>query len=772
VLFDESALRQPVFLEMVPNQDLHNTGFPDMIIVSHPDFITQAERLADFRRTNDGFDVLVVEPQQIYNEFSSGMQDPTAIRDFVRMIYLRAAGDSLKYPHYILLFGDGSYDPLDRLHDNTNFIPTWQTTNSHTPTSSFVSDDYFVLLDDGEGPNVAGSVDAGIGRLPATTSAEATVLVDKIMRYNNPTDLLPPQSNPVPGVISNFGDWRNIICFIADDEDGNLHIKQAEILSGILDSLDPVFNIDKIYLDAYQQERTILGPRYPQVADEIRKRMAAGALLVNYTGHGGLTGLAEEKILIIRDIESWTNYYNMPVLITATCEFSRYDDPEEKSAGEYVILNPEGGGSAILSTTRVAYAHSNMIINTNVIIAAFREGSSCRLGDIVRMGKCMSGPGVYMQNFTLLGDPSMRLAMPTNEVRLSEINGDSLVLVNDTIFAGQAVEMKGYICDTGGDVLTDFSGELTMTVYDKPKQVMTLANDPSSYVEGFISRKDVLFRGFATVTNGLFSISFTVPRDVSFSQGKGKISMYARSLYTDAIGVNSDINLVNDGNCGEGDGQGPDISLYIGDRTFIPGSYTGTDVKLIADLHDEDGINSYGVGFGHDIIMVLDDNFVDPMVMNGYYQPVTDHPESGTVVYEVGELSQGTHKIWFKAWDVLNYPSEAEIIFNVRSDHDLSLNHVKVYPNPMTDHVSFCLDRNQTTLEQWIQLVVKTLDGREIRRMEKELSAGEGISVCLDWDGCNELGHEAPAGVYLFSLKLLDSSGAIKQSSGKLVKVE
>jgi hypothetical protein len=772
VLFDETQFFVPASLGLVQNQDLHFTSFPDMIIVTHPDFLDQANRLAEFHRVNDGLDVLVVEPQLIYNEFSSGMQDPTAIRDFVRMLYVRAGGDSLLFPQYVLLFGDGSYDMKSRINPNTNFIPTYQTLNSITPTSSFVSDDYFGLLDDNEGTNAMGLVDAGVGRLPVTTVDEANVVVDKILRYCSNVDLLPPSSNPSPDQISNFGSWRNEIAFIADDEDGNLHFKQAEGLVKIKDSLNKVLNVSKIYLDAFQQVHTSGGNSYPAAHDKISSQVEKGALIINYTGHGGTTGLSEEGVVKISDIDKWKNYYNLIVLITATCEFSRYDNPAEVSAGEHVLLNDAGGGAALFSTVRVAYAYSNMIINSNVLNAVFEPGSTCRLGDIIRIGKVRSGTGVYIQNFTLLGDPAMKLAIPQYQIYTTQLQGDSLEPGSDTLYAGQKISINGFIADASGAILPDFSGEIYPVVFDKPAIKYTLRNDIQSNVAPFITQEDILFKGRASVTNGLFSFTFTLPQDVSFRTGNAKFSYYAKSLNNDATGYYNDFALVNNGIQTAGDGKGPDIDLFINDRSFISNGITGNDPKLIADLKDDDGINFFGAGMGHDILMVLDDDFANPCVLNNFYEPTLDSSEKGTIYYSFSDLSEGTHKLWLKCWDVLNFSSEAEISFIVRENHDISLNHVEVFPNPMLNEVQFCFDRNKTTGKQWVEISIHSVDGKTINTIEKALIGSSEIATCVTWDGSMQNGENAPTGLYLYTLKITDDTGDHLQYAGKIAKVE
>jgi hypothetical protein len=771
VAFDGQQFFTPAFIEPVINQDLHAAGFPDMVIVVHPEFRQEAERLAAFRRNNDGLDVLVLEPQTIYNEFSSGMQDPTAIRDFMRMLYVKADGDSTLAPRYLLLFGGGSYDMKDRISPNSNFIPTFQTWNSTTPTGSFMSDDYFGLLDEGEGLNAAGRLDIGIGRLPVITPAEAKIIVDKILRYNSPVDLLPASQNPLATQISNFGGWQNIITFIADDEDGNLHFKQAETLQRLVDSLTGVFNMEKIYLDAYPQVRNSSGTWYPDVNEALNRRVEKGALLINYTGHGGETGLAEEKILEVGDIEKWSNYYNMPVFITATCEFSRFDNPGHRPAGEYILFNPGGGSAAIFSTTRVAYAHSNMIINTNILKAALQTGVSHRLGDIMRLGKNMSGTGVYIQNFALLGDPAMKLAIPDLYVATLAINGDSISGAGDTVWAGELVSVTGCITDAEGLICQDFTGEVEIIIFDKPSLHFTLANDPpKSYVAPFTIQSDVLHKGRASVTGGHFTYSFTLPRDVSFREGKGKISYYAKSMDRTASGYYNQIIPSNSGNTSAGNGEGPGINLFLNNRGFSPGGITRRNPLFIADIYDEDGINFFGAGLGRDILAVFDDDFANPVSLNEYFIPTLDDSRQGTVLFPLVNLAEGPHKIWLRAWDVLNYSSEAELHFIVRTNQELSLNHVQAYPNPFSSSIAFCFDRNKTNIREWADINIWTVDGRLIHSMERTFSASDPTSACMYWDGNGINAAPVPQGIYIFTLTLTDATGSFLRKSGKVTK--
>jgi hypothetical protein len=465
VVFDDVQFPKPRMRGVVGNQNLHGTSVHDLVIVVPDLFRTEADRLAEFRRNFDGLSVLVVSPQEIYNEFSSGVADISAIRNFMKMFYDRATEPD-EYPKYLLLFGNGTFDNRNLQGFGGNLIPTFQTIQSLSPASSYTSDDFFGLLDDDEGYDAQGAIDLGIGRLPVRTLDEARFVVDKILRYNQRIEGLEVGTDDprFAGVIPNYADWRNVISLIADDEDGNIHFQQSETIARYLENNHPVFNVEKIYLDAYEQTTLAGGARYPDVNRAINNRVNQGALLVNYIGHGGTLGLAQERILTFDDILSWGNFYNLPVFMTATCEFSSFDqlDPNDLSAGVRVFLKPNGGAAALFTTTRLAYSHSNFTLNDAFMKNAFipmDNGEMPRLGDLIRISKVQSSSVSTLKNFVLLGDPSMQMAYPKYRAVTTHMS--------DTIKALEKVTVKGEIHSPAGTLATGYNGVIYPTVFDK-----------------------------------------------------------------------------------------------------------------------------------------------------------------------------------------------------------------------------------------------------------------------------------------------------------------
>ena len=407
-----------------------------------------------------------------------------------------------------------------------------------------MSDDYFTFLDDAEGDweSSTNLMDLGVGRLPAKTAGEAEAMVDKIIHYATPGTF----SNGVAcnAGSSSMGDWRNVVCFVADDEDSNIHMQQTETIDTYVGTNYKNYNIDKVYIDSYKQVATPGGDRYPDAEAAIVQRVQRGALLVNYIGHGGPVGWAEERILGESDINGWTNYNSLPAFMTATCEFTTADDPTITSAGELILLNSRGGGIALFTTCRLAYSQANFELGQHFYTHFFNPiGSRMpRMGEICMLTKndVAGTTGISTRNFLLLGDPALTLSYPKWSVTTTNINGDSVTgtSIADTLRALQKVTIHGYV-DDGTAIhnrLANFNGVIYPTVYDKSVTYHTLANDPASYVASFKLQKSVLYKGAATVTNGYFTFTFVVPKDISYQYGFGRLSYYADNQTTDASG--------------------------------------------------------------------------------------------------------------------------------------------------------------------------------------------------------------------------------------------
>jgi hypothetical protein len=766
VAFNGNSFYSVSTVGKIDNQNLHGDTEIDYVIVSHPDFISEAQRLADYRRNQDGFKVKVVTPAQIYNEFSSGAQDPTAIRDYMKMLYEKSAA---VYPRYLLLFGRPSFDYRGRVSGTKLFVPNYQTDTNFSKDNFRANDDYFGLLDDNEGYNSVGiTVDISIGRFPVLDLSGAKIAVDKTINYSEKRNLV---TDPNSTQISNFGDWRNVIALVADDEDINQHIYTADASAQIVAQNNKNINLDKIYCDAYPQASYAGGQRYPDVSKAISERMRRGAFLFSYVGHGGGNGWSHERILETTDIPSWTNKYNQPVMTTLTCEFAWYDRPTT-SPGELVFLNPNGGAAGMITTSRTAYQHPNHDYSLNLYETLFvqENGQYKRLGDLNRVAKNESGGAKDSYNMIVtFGDPAMPLAIPVHRVVTDSMNRSSAANVTDTLKALSKVSIKGAVTDQDGNILHDFNGNLYPSIFDKEKTYSTLVNDPRSAPFDFQQQKNILFRGNTTVKNGKFEFSFIIPKDIDFAYGNGKISYYARSATTDATGYFDQFIIGGISDNVYNDSIGPQMEVYLNDETFVNGSIVEPNPILLVYLTDELGINTSGNGIGHDLVAILDDETNSPFLLNEYYETDLDSYNSGKVRYPLKNLSIGKHQLKVRAWDIVNNLSEKTISFEVISDKKLALAHVLNYPNPFTTHTDFYFEHNQSGGQFDIIVQIFTVSGKIVKTITSQQTLQGNRSYPVSWDGLDDFGDKLAKGVYVYRLKVRNQQGDIVEKIEKLV---
>lgn len=749
----------------IPNQDLHSSAPADMIIITYPLFKAYAEKLAEIHLDNGGIISQIVTPQQIYNEYSGGIPDIVAIRNFLRMKYLNQKESS--HPlKYLLLFGDGSFENKTPPPGNPNFIPTYQSENSNVVVSSFTSDDFYGLLDDGEG-EADGTEDIGIGRLPVSDTSQAGIVLSKIKKYLDP---------------ANMGDWKNIICLTADDEDGNTHMSDAEGLAAVLKDSVPTYNVDKIYLDAFNQVTTVNGQSYPDVTKAINDRINSGCLIFNYTGHGNESGLAAERVVKTEDINSWKNGGKLPLFITATCEFSRFDDIDinlatrqitgKISGGEMVLMNKDGGGIALMSTTRVVYSAPNYNLNRNIFSCAFsrdKSGNSMSFGDIIKIAKNNSGTGPNKRNFTLLGDPALKLAYPYyGNVITDSINNLPVSEKIDSLKALSVVTVAGHLEDPGGKLLSAFNGMVSPVVYDKENKIKTLANDGGPSMT-FKLRNNILFSGKTLAKNGRFKFTFIIPRDIDYSFGSGKISYYAEDDKEDMNGSFNDIIVGGFSNTLSADNVGPDIKLYMNDTLFRNGGLTDTNPRLLAIINDNDGINTTGSGIGHDLTGFLDNEPNRSFVLNNYFENDVNNYKSGKVLYDLSGLTVGNHSLTVKAWDNFNNSSEKTISFQVITGGKFVIKNLFNYPNPFSTETNISLEHNRPDNYLDVTINIFTIDGRIIRIIKTKVEATGYTLPPVIWDGNDEGGRRARKGIYPYSITIVSGNGDSARASGRMI---
>lgn len=752
----------PVAVGKIENQNLHASPPTDMVIITLPGILQEARRLAQFHTQKDNLKVLVVTADQVYNEFASGSHDPTAIRDFVKMLYDRATGSSGSHPKYLLLFGDASYDYKNRHAGNTNFVPAYESSNSLDPLGTFTSDDYFGFLDDTEDINNSSFqniLDLGIGRIPAKNMEEARSYVDKLFSYGSPAAL---------------GPWRTQLSLIADDEDYNLHFNDAEQIAATATATNPEFIQHKIYLDAYRQQSNSSGGRYPIVNQAINNQVENGTLIWNYNGHGGFRRLAEEVILDQAIVGSWKNSTRLPLFITATCDFAPYDNAAINSLGENILLRPKTGAIALMTTTRLVFAYSNLVMNRNymqTILQKKPDGSYPSLGDATRTAKNITyqsqGDIINNLKFTLLGDPALTIAFPRYKVQTNTVNGAGVSSVPDTLKASKRYTIAGSVTDNNGNSMNNFNGTVYTTVYDKAKAATTLANDPSSNIATFQVQENIVYKGKATVKNGQFTFNFLVPQDIDYRFGAGKISYYAENGEVDANGIFT--NFIIGGSAGVNtDKQGPEIKAYLNDEAFTNGGTTAPDPLLILKLSDSSGINILGTAIDHDITVTIDDDPARMFILNDFFEPVLDSYQSGIVRFPLPAMEEGKHTLKIKAWDAVNNSSEATANFMV-AKNPLSIVRVLNFPNPVNLKTTFRFEHNLAIQDAEALISIYTVSGQLVKSIKRTINTGGNRSSDIDWDRKDDFGAHVLGGIYIFRLRITTSNGTRAEKSGKMV---
>ena len=736
----------PIAVGPIQNQDLHGVGPTDMVIVVHPSFLMEAERLGAHHRS-EGLRVLVVTPQQIYNEFSSGAQDVTAIRDLMRMFQDRATSQQ-DLPKYLLLFGDASFDYKNKVSPNHNFVPIYQSPSSISLYRSFSSDDYFGFLDENEGTNFGRDlVDLGIGRLTVTTPEEARIVVDKIIAYATSSE--------------SYGSWRNKLLFVADDVDilwETILMQSANNVARKVETGFQNFNVDKVFSDAYLQVSSGGAQRYPDARDDLFRKLQSGNLITTFVGHGGPVRWTSETILTTDDINNLTNTNALPLWITITCEFTKLDDPDRVSAGERVLLNRRGGGIGLITTTRVVFVQPAVEINNAIFDTLFSavDGQAQTLGEITRVSK--NTQGVVGSNdrakFSLIGDPALRLAVPRYNVVTDSINGIASNSFTDTITALSKMSVSGFITDENGNLASNYNGVIEPIVYDKRRNAETLANDGIGPVLPFSVLDNVIYRGTVEVINGRFNFEFIVPLDISFNFGNGRISYYSKAGEIDGAGFHEDFIIGGINPNPPTDNQGPVLRMFMNDESFVSGGLTDQNPILLALVSDSSGVNTVGNGIGRDITAILDGDLNQSFVLNDFYQANLNSYQSGTIRFPFFGLAEGPHNLRLRVWDVFNNPSEGELDFVVANTAEIALRYVLNYPNPFTTYTEFHFEHNRANQPMDVQVQIFTVSGKLVKTITKTIVPSGNRVSDISWDGRDDYGDLIGRGTYVYRLRV------------------
>ena len=778
VAVDKNDIYTPIEVSnaKVANQNLKGTilanGNVDYLIITNNELISAANRLANLHKTKSNLNVKVVPLDAIYNEFSSGQQDIVAIRNFIRYVYF-AGNQTLKY---VNLFGDASTDYFDSA---SNIVPIYHylysalasSSNNFNDWRTFATDDFYALLNEGEGgfedeisPYTYTGIDLAIGRMPVTSVQEANAMVSKVEQY---------LSN------ENAGRWKNVYTALADDVDAGSDVSLQLALNEMVDELvenKPYFNVKKIIADSYQQQVVAGGPRYPQAKEDFLNGINSGSLVVNYLGHGAETGLGGERYFEIPDIENLNNLNKYSLFAIMTCDFTRFDNPKLKSGGEYLFLREKSGAIGILATTRKIGISSANQFTKNVSRWLFDYNNT--LPDV-----SMAEALMYTKNDTqylvseqgmiaFVGDPALKLAMPKPNIIITHVNEEAIENFTGSLRALDRVKLKGQVTTESGQLISNFNGDLAVQMFDKNQERTTLVNDGIGSPMDFTTLGETVFRGNATVTNGIFEIEFVVPKDIKIAVGEGKASFYAvkeATVLDEYTGANTTIKIggVNE-NAAE-DNKAPEIKLFMNDESFISGGITNNSPLFLVHLEDENGMNTAS-GIGHDMVAVLDGDENNPIVMNEFYETEPNNFTKGFVNYPFSNLKEGLHTITFKGWDVYNNLATATLDFVVAAETGLQLDKVLNYPNPFVDYTEFWFQHNRPNETLQVQVQILTVTGKIVKTINQTVVSDGVLSKEIKWDGRDDFGDRIGKGVYIYRLKVKSTvSGEQAEKIEKLV---
>lgn len=756
VLFMPTSAYPIVNWSALPNQNLHAIAAADNLILTSPIFLEQAQELANYHAAKDDLTSIVVNVNEIYNEFSTGTPDPTGIRDFVRMVYRRSSGQ-LKY---LTLFGRASFDFRNINGYGQNYVPTYETFEAPQHELSFATDDYFALMDDNEGVNSNGHVDIGVGRISVSTVEEAKTILRKIMHYDDLT--------------ASHGEWKADLLLFADDENTS-YVNYSEGIDAMIDSQCPALTRKKLYCGAYPLQNTSSGTVNPGANADLKRAFDQGMLALLYVGHGGVRGLTGESVFANADIAALSNYDKMPFVYTATCEFTKYDNPLLVSAGEQLFLNPHGGCVALFSACRPTYGPQNNL-QTRALVPVLLQrddnGMPLRYGDIIRLAKSdqlnFNSQGNQNIRFLFLGDPVLRFPLPQKDIAVTRING---MVVGDSdnleLHAMSMVTMEGEVRDVNGRLDAGFNGTLWVRFYDQKTKVVVKFTGDS--LKNVYYHKDVLYQGQVSVTAGKFNVSFQIPKEIKSGEGAPRFSFYAYDSIRgiDAVGEFDELVLGGIDPAMVPDDEGPKITFYWNTPDFENGQVVEHQGVLYADLYDAQGIYHYGYSLGRDIVMSSNLAACNHLVLNDQYEPAMNDFRRGRIILPLNDLEPGTYEFTLKVWDTQDNASEATLWFVV--DDNLFLSQVHNYPNPFNEETRITMTHIGEDGDFDVNIEIFDIMGRSVQHIYKKVYASDGVIEPVVWDGCDYYGSQLRSGIYLYRLTLTDETGYSRTVSQRMV---
>lgn len=748
----------------VANQDIHGLEVPDMVIITHAAYREAADKIAALHKEHDGMVVHVVEADKVYNEFSGGKRDMGAFRRMLKMWHdrgLAAGGRKIKYA---LLMGKAINDNKQVNSENKNLsytpMPIWESSTGIQEETAFCNDSWIGMLDDVKTQAFSmatAQMQVAVGRIPCATAAEALTVANKIEKY-----IKEPQ----------YGDWRNKVMIIADDEDGGTHLTQAQkvhyamMKSGNGDGANRLY--DKVYLDSYNRVMTSVGATYPQAKARMLNNFEEGVVMANYIGHASARGWGHEHLLEWPDITSLTNK-NLSFIYASTCSFADIDKKEESGA-ENMLLNPEGGVIGIISATRSVYISSNGTLNELTMSGLFdhaEDGGTLRWGDIFINGQNKINDDNSLR-YIYLGDPAVRIPGGNRQVNITAIDGHELTDHSQPeIAAMSSVKIEGEITNRDGSLATDFNGNVELQLYDGERVITTYGHGAGSIMD-YNDRDKRLSLASATVKGGKWSATLRVPPEIQNLYTNALISSYAWSdIGKEANGSYTDF-YVYGFNESTADTKGPDIeAFYVNSPHLGDGALVPSNMVVFARLRDESGINVSESGIGHSLTLCIDGkDYIDGL--GAYYtQDVEDH-NLGTITFPLNGVQPGRHTLTLTAWDNANNVSKAEVNIQVGASLEPQILDITASQNMATSSVDFLISIDRPNSSMECKVSIYDLNGRRIRDLEQTLVSDMESMLSTTWDLCDDGGNRVPRGIYIYRATLETPDGMYSSKSKKL----
>jgi len=735
----QNAFELPFLLGPIANQNtLQYKNGVDYVIITAPSYLNAANRYQQFQVSKFGRKAIVVNVKELYNDFSGGQVSPIAIRNYLKYISNYAIQNKVSGPSYLLLLGIGNFNA--RSINPNNELPTYESENATSILTSFTSDDFFSILtdnDDINNYNAVKNLSLSVGRIPARSAKEADTLIQKLINYQN---------NNIGGL------WENKITWVADDADYNLHLQDAESIIGNLQAKEAHWDHQKIYLDLFSAVSSPTGNTYPLAFNAIQQAIQEGSLLLNYTGHGNYLRLAEEAVISQAQFDLWNNASKLPLMVTASCNFAPFDQPNLSAIAWDALMKSSNGIIGLVAANRLVFAYSNKQMNDLFIqqlLVKNKMGKYNTIGEALQLAKQLNwtqgGDRLNDLKFNLMGDPAMLLNLPNMDLVIYSLN-DKSYKRKDTLLSGNKYTIQGAVVKNGV-VQAGYSGQLAIVIYDATKIKKTLANVPTSMSVPVTVQENVLFKGRASVTNGMFKIDFLLPLQMTTPTCPLKIVMATTDTNKVAVAILDSIYVKYSSNVHSNDTTGPSINAFLNEPLFKQGGWALPNSTLYMHLVDSSGIQTSGNALGQDLVVYIDQNPV-PIVLNNYFIASVDSYTTGDVMYALPTLSEGLHKCVVKAWDLLGNSNSTSMTFEVPAAQPLRFKNPINYPNPFTNKSRFSFETNKLDNKETYSFEIIDLAGNILYQNNNPITIGN--RVYFDWNAQTLSGLSIGHGTYWY----------------------